>query len=169
MSDPIDPRLQYASSSSLPPSTLSHAHAHAHAHHSYPQAPALQNTAPGHQPYYLPTTPVHPQQPPLGQPAPPSNLDPALDQPAPPGHHASPDDDDDEIDAEDGCVPPPALRRILTLTWSSSLEHETPGSAKSPTSFKRPRACDSCRGLKVRCDQEPDQACRRCAKANRSW
>lgn len=35
--------------------------------------------------------------------------------------------------------------------------------------MKRPRACDSCRGLKVRCDQErPDQPCKRCAKANRA-
>jgi hypothetical protein len=46
--------------------------------------------------------------------------------------------------------------------------HHTPGSTKSPGDFKRPRACDSCRGLKVRCDQErPDQSCRRCAKAGR--
>lgn len=27
--------------------------------------------------------------------------------------------------------------------------HETPGSTKSPGDFKRPRACDSCRGLKA--------------------
>lgn len=47
--------------------------------------------------------------------------------------------------------------------------HDTPGSAKSPHDLKRPRACDSCRGLKVRCDQErPDQPCKRCAKANRA-
>lgn len=35
---------------------------------------------------------------------------------------------------------------------------------------KRPRACEACRGLKVRCDQDPthpDQPCRRCAKAGR--
>jgi hypothetical protein len=46
--------------------------------------------------------------------------------------------------------------------------HGTPGSGKSPADLKRPRACDSCRGLKVRCDQErPDVSCRRCAKAGR--
>lgn len=35
---------------------------------------------------------------------------------------------------------------------------------------KRPRACEACRGLKVRCDQDPshpEQPCRRCAKAGR--
>lgn len=35
---------------------------------------------------------------------------------------------------------------------------------------KRPRSCEACRGLKVRCDQDPsqpDQPCRRCAKAGR--
>jgi hypothetical protein len=54
-----------------------------------------------------------------------------------------------------------------TLTLTNSA-HGTPGSAKSPADLKRPRACDSCRGLKVRCDQErPDVSCRRCAKAGR--
>ena len=36
---------------------------------------------------------------------------------------------------------------------------------------KRPRACDACRTLKVRCDQDinnPGQPCTRCVKANRS-
>ena len=48
--------------------------------------------------------------------------------------------------------------------------HATPGSAKDAADFKRPRACDSCRGLKVRCDQErPDVSCKRCAKAGRPW
>jgi hypothetical protein len=52
---------------------------------------------------------------------------------------------------------------MLTCPHSA---HNTPGSGKSPGDFKRPRACDSCRGLKVRCDQErPDLSCRRCAKA----
>lgn len=35
---------------------------------------------------------------------------------------------------------------------------------------KRPRACEACRGLKVRCDQDPAQPdipCKRCAKAGR--
>ena len=36
--------------------------------------------------------------------------------------------------------------------------------------LKRPRACEACRQLKVRCDPEPDHptgSCKRCAKANR--
>ncbi|KAK4217008.1 hypothetical protein QBC37DRAFT_243647, partial [Rhypophila decipiens] len=36
---------------------------------------------------------------------------------------------------------------------------------------KKPRACESCRGLKVRCEPEPanpDGPCKRCAKANRA-
>jgi Fungal Zn(2)-Cys(6) binuclear cluster domain len=38
------------------------------------------------------------------------------------------------------------------------------------TDLKRPRACEACRQLKVRCDSDdhsPNGACRRCAKANR--
>ncbi|KAL9024057.1 MAG: hypothetical protein Q9196_006791 [Gyalolechia fulgens] len=38
-----------------------------------------------------------------------------------------------------------------------------------PTDSKRPRACEACRGLKVRCEPDPAKAtCRRCAKAGRS-
>ncbi|KAI9880773.1 MAG: hypothetical protein M1830_000209 [Pleopsidium flavum] len=40
----------------------------------------------------------------------------------------------------------------------------------SPSDPKRPRACEACRGLKVRCDLDttnPEGACRRCAKAGR--
>ncbi|KAH7120833.1 hypothetical protein B0J11DRAFT_532686 [Dendryphion nanum] len=156
MADPIDPRLQFASS--LPPRSL--------AQQPYPSVPALHNaTAAGQQPYYnLPNTPTasslhshqHQQQqqpPPLTQAPPPSNLDPALDQTSPihsnHGHAGSPPDHHDDDDMHDGTL-------------------ETPGSAKSPDDLKRPRACDSCRGLKVRCDQErPDIACRRCTKAGR--
>lgn len=148
MADPnaIDPRLQFASS--LPPRSL--------AQQPYPGVPALHNaSAAGQQPYYnLPTTSsIHPhsQPPPISQAPPPSNLDPALAQTSPihGGHDlaASPIDHDEEL--HDGT-------------------QETPGSAKSPEDLKRPRACDSCRGLKVRCDQERlDQPCRRCAKAGR--
>ena len=40
-----------------------------------------------------------------------------------------------------------------------------------PNDPKRPRACEACRGLKVRCEpdpQNPDGPCKRCAKANRN-
>ena len=40
-----------------------------------------------------------------------------------------------------------------------------------PNDQKRPRACEACRGLKVRCEpapNDPDGPCKRCAKANRN-
>lgn len=40
-----------------------------------------------------------------------------------------------------------------------------------PNDPKRSRACEACRGLKVRCDQDPNNAdapCKRCAKAKRN-
>ncbi|KAJ5180899.1 hypothetical protein N7492_004109 [Penicillium capsulatum] len=41
----------------------------------------------------------------------------------------------------------------------------------SPVEIKRPRACEPCRQLKVRCDpdpEHPDGSCKRCAKARRA-
>lgn len=41
----------------------------------------------------------------------------------------------------------------------------------SPVDLKRPRACEPCRQLKVRCDPDtahPDGSCKRCAKARRT-
>ncbi|KAI4118995.1 MAG: hypothetical protein LQ345_001026 [Seirophora villosa] len=39
---------------------------------------------------------------------------------------------------------------------------------QSPADSKRPRACEACRGLKVRCEPDPVKGtCRRCAKAGR--
>jgi hypothetical protein len=41
----------------------------------------------------------------------------------------------------------------------------------TPDDPKRPRACEACRGLKVRCDPDPnnvDGPCKRCAKAHRN-
>jgi hypothetical protein len=94
--------------------------------------PHSTTAAPPHsagQPYYLSVpAPAH-----LSQPAPPgAALDPALEQTSPTGPETSPDDDEHD---DEGDVHSP---------------HETPGSAKSPGDVKRPRACDSCRGLKVR-------------------
>lgn len=109
---------------------------------SYTSGPPqpLQNSS---TPYYLPNpSNAHPAL----QSGPPQ-IDPALDQTSPTGPPV--DESHDEEDLEEA--------------------HDTPGSTKSPHDLKRPRACDSCRGLKVRCDQErPDQSCKRCAKANRA-
>lgn len=50
----------------------------------------------------------------------------------------------------------------------STFQPSQPGEAFHSSDTKRPRACEACRGLKVKCD--PDAAkgtCRRCAKAGR--
>ena len=88
-------------------------------------------------------------------------LDPALDDTGA-GHdsnsdyHASPGHDDHQGDGYIGHLL--AIRDALTEYHSGK-----PGDAK------RPRACDSCRALKVRCDIEPTSGlpCKRCAKAKR--
>jgi hypothetical protein len=158
--DPIDPRLQqYAQS--LPPHTLAQA---------YTAGPALANSA-GHQPYYLPT-PIHTHHqhphanlnaharpPPLAPAAPPSALDPAL-EPSPTDHQVtSPDDEDDDQEGDhDGYVA--AYCAPITPYTDGGSAHATPGSAKSPGDLKRPRACDSCRGLKVRLEFEDKRTVR---------
>jgi hypothetical protein len=113
-----------------------------------PQQQQQQQSA-GHHPYYHAAI----QQPSRLSLSHASPLDPALNQTSPTGPQASQDEEDEhEDDGEDHDV------------------HATPGSAKSPGDIKRPRACDSCRGLKVRCDQDrPDISCKRCAKAGRPW
>lgn len=129
---------------------------------SQPQ-PQSQSYAPqpqqnvGH-PYYLPASAPQQQQPPQQSQLPPhpppqsSSLDPVLQQTSPHAPEGSHDEYEHDDDGDhDGL-------------------HATPGSAKDAADVKRPRACDSCRGLKVRCDQErPDVSCKRCAKAGRPW
>lgn len=107
----------------------------------------------GH-PYYLPTSGPQQPAPQLSQPPLSTSLDPALQQASP----QIPEADHDEYENDD--------------EGDHDGIHATPGSAsaKDSADFKRPRACDSCRGLKVRCDQEnPNVSCRRCAKAGRPW
>ena len=51
---------------------------------------------------------------------------------------------------------------------ASQLSNGDPNASADP---KRPRACESCRGLKVRCESDvknPEGPCKRCAKAGRS-
>ncbi|KAL4801983.1 hypothetical protein BDV18DRAFT_147997 [Aspergillus unguis] len=54
---------------------------------------------------------------------------------------------------------------------ASNYRRDSPevGDPNDPSADKRPRACESCRGLKVRCepDPNPDEPCKRCAKAGR--
>ncbi|KAF1830277.1 hypothetical protein BDW02DRAFT_609106 [Decorospora gaudefroyi] len=153
-SSQIDPRL-FTSASSLPPRTQQ----------LYTSAPQQQQDQAGH-PYY---TQHQPQPPHLPQPAPHGSiLDPALGQTSPTGPEASHDDEEHDDEGEpDGPHSHTGLPTMAHADTNSALD--TPGSAKSPGDIKRPRACDSCRGLKVRCDQErPDVSCRRCAKAGRA-
>ncbi|KAK4240802.1 hypothetical protein C8A03DRAFT_12871 [Achaetomium macrosporum] len=62
--------------------------------------------------------------------------------------------------------PPPFNRSSLTPPGTATAADHAHG-----TDPKKPRACESCRGLKVRCDPDPadpDGPCRRCAKAKRA-
>ena len=141
---PIDPRLF---SSSLPAQSQ-----------SYTAAPQ-QN---GGHPYYLAAQQQPTQQ---LQTSAPQALDPALGQTSPAGPDGSQDDDDHDDDGDHD--------HDHDHDHNHDHDHDvhaTPGSSKSPDDIKRPRACDSCRGLKVRCDQDrPDVSCKRCAKAGRPW
>jgi Fungal Zn(2)-Cys(6) binuclear cluster domain len=52
----------------------------------------------------------------------------------------------------------------------SPYDAHGPQNSSDPNDLKRPRACEACRQLKVRCepdDNSPTGSCRRCAKANR--
>lgn len=82
----------------------------------------------------------------------------------------------------------PPLPQAHPQQYDSPLQNiylpHTPGSTGSanhdggdgthdggPNDPKRPRACEACRGLKVRCEPDPnnlDGPCKRCAKANRN-
>ncbi|KAI9796185.1 MAG: hypothetical protein M1833_006436 [Piccolia ochrophora] len=82
-------------------------------------------------------------------------------------------------------LPPPAQTRaaaeVPPLSDANVQQHpyydlpRTPpsnnpnGTSDSATDPKRPRACEACRGLKVRCepDDDPDEPCKRCRKAGR--
>lgn len=59
---------------------------------------------------------------------------------------------------------------IVASSPASAASHGTAGLASALLDQKRPRACESCRGLKVRCESNehnPFATCKRCAKANR--
>ena len=56
------------------------------------------------------------------------------------------------------------------MNVEESAESPDGGDGQSAEDQKRPRACEACRGLKVRCDQDPahpEIPCKRCAKAGR--
>ncbi|RDI86648.1 Nucleolar GTP-binding protein 1 [Venturia inaequalis] len=147
---PIDPRLhgQYAPGPYQHVDALRHAHGHLQQQHPHTSPP---------QPYYNLPPLNHLNHPGLPPPLPTSHthLSPHAQQQSP--QHVDPALQGDEQDSggED-----------------SGSEHASPvdgqpGSGKQPE--KRPRACDSCRGLKVKCIIDPSsgEPCKRCAKAGR--
>lgn len=65
--------------------------------------------------------------------------------------------------------PEQALSYVLNTTETSPARAASSNDPKDDDG-KRPRACEACRGLKVRCDQDPNHPeipCKRCAKAGR--
>lgn len=62
-------------------------------------------------------------------------------------------------------LPPPDIHPHHDNTFPQSQPSEGTPNSES----KRPRACEACRGLKVKCDPDPvKKTCRRCAKAGRT-
>ena len=56
------------------------------------------------------------------------------------------------------------------MQQDSPTDESPPGNPSDPNDLKRPRACEACRQLKVKCepdDNSPTGSCKRCAKANR--
>lgn len=109
-----------------------------------PSHPYQQAASPA-QPYYqYPTPHAHtPQQPSTGAPSVGSQSNQASPVGAGAGYPGQPDGGDHSPNEDEG------------------------GAGEDA---KRPRACEACRGLKVRCDQDPshpDLPCRRCQKAGR--
>lgn len=63
---------------------------------------------------------------------------------------------------------PPSI--VTTPSPASAISRDPSSLVSALLDQKRPRACESCRGLKVRCEpneQNPLATCKRCAKANR--
>lgn len=65
---------------------------------------------------------------------------------------------------------PPSAGRAVSMSMSDN-DAIIPTHDESQLDSKRPRACEACRGLKVRCESDPnlpDGPCKRCAKAGRN-
>lgn len=156
----IDPRLRAASDGRSEPPLSSHPLSQAHAH-AHPQAH------------------VHPHAPPYNSPArrdlSASSSRTTSEYPDPPSHFSS-----EHVHSA------AASRTTNDVSYygassTHSLYPDPPaGADPEPESIdpndpyadlKRPRACEACRQLKVRCEpdaQNPNGSCKRCAKARRS-
>ena len=94
---------------------------------------------------------------------------PSPSQHTPQQHHAAPSSGTISNQASPEQITP---YQQVPLDEAPSPEHDggAGGDPNNGDDPKRPRACEACRGLKVRCDQDPahpDIPCKRCAKANR--
>ncbi|KAL9075490.1 MAG: hypothetical protein Q9161_001562, partial [Pseudevernia consocians] len=67
--------------------------------------------------------------------------------------------------------PPPPMQQATNYQAYQTNSEAPPPSAEAGfnNDTKRPRACEACRGLKVRCEPDPGTGpCKRCRKANRN-
>ncbi|MCJ1309489.1 hypothetical protein MMC25_003149 [Agyrium rufum] len=65
-------------------------------------------------------------------------------------------------------IPAHTSEQVHTTQSAGSSNGAIHASISTAIDLKRPRACEACRGLKVRCEPNPDVGpCRRCAKAGR--
>ena len=143
-SSDIDPRLQEATQSSQ----------------AYSNPPAQENI-PGQ--FRLPIPPPQQQQQQTHQPPqynappqwPPEGYDPYYGPQ--PGQHPPPI----------GQIPQHQVHGYNPYQNGTDAPPQPPDGSLSES--KRPRACEACRGLKVRCEPDPGNGpCKRCAKANRN-
>ncbi|KAF2766828.1 hypothetical protein EJ03DRAFT_353596 [Teratosphaeria nubilosa] len=121
-----------------------------------------------------------PQPPPPPPPAPPqTQLPPQSAQPPQYGGQARPahaGTSSDPYPPPPYFFPSPSQQPSLSSQASPAAgfgipsPHAAGGGGETGDDAKRPRACEACRGLKVRCDQDPahpEIPCKRCAKAGR--
>ncbi|KAF2840991.1 hypothetical protein M501DRAFT_1002083 [Patellaria atrata CBS 101060] len=108
-----------------------------------PGSASANSNATSRQPYYLPSTHAHQNAP--------ASATTRVSEPEAMDEETPEDEQDNEHEPDAG---------------QNGDTGQQPGQKEG----KRPRACDACRSLKVKCDQEPTQPqvpCKRCAKAGR--
>lgn len=130
-----------------------------------------------HPPPPLPPQPFaqHPPNSNVGQYPAPNTSNPYYNSyppPQPPTPHQASTAAPSVASASNQASPQAATPQYQQLAQDSidNSQLDDPNDAAHPDDPKRPRACEACRGLKVRCDQDPNHPelpCRRCAKAGR--
>ncbi|TKA75650.1 hypothetical protein B0A55_05002 [Friedmanniomyces simplex] len=185
MSGQIDPRLSLGNYSTLPPPPPAHVDQKpppAPAHTAHPHAPpypgsradslrveaAYSNGPHNAQPYYY--APSH-----TPTPQPHQHQQQQQQQQQPPGLPATPHQYPGAPSigsASNQASPDLTYHNPPSDAQGGSPDQQDDGGADGANGDdpKRPRACEACRGLKVRCDQDPahpEIPCKRCAKAGR--